>query len=87
MVIFLYSLYIFGIHLCTLLYPKPCYNEPFYKEVNVYNETINKRSGTATEIPDKYGRQKNRCGGGIGLKHGFNCISDLLLHSDVVQAT
>ena len=36
MVIFQYNLYIFGIHLCTVLYPKPCYNEPCYKEVVVY---------------------------------------------------
>ena len=37
MVIFQYNLYTFGIHLWTLLYPKPCYNEPCYKEVVVYN--------------------------------------------------
>ena len=37
MVIFQYNLYIFGIHLWTVLYPKPCYNEPYYKEV-VYSE-------------------------------------------------
>ena len=36
MVIFLYNLYILGIHLWTLLYHKLCYNEPCYKEVNVY---------------------------------------------------
>ena len=36
MVIFQYNLYIFGIHLWTVLYPKPCFNEPFYKEVVVY---------------------------------------------------
>ena len=36
MVIFQYNLYIFGIHLWTMLYPKPCYNEPCYKEVVVY---------------------------------------------------
>ena len=36
MVIFLYSLYIFGIHLKTVLYPKLCYNEQCYKEVVVY---------------------------------------------------
>ena len=36
MVIFQYNLYIFGIHLWTVLYPKPCYNEPCYKEVVVY---------------------------------------------------
>ena len=35
MVIFQYNLYIFGIHLWTVLYPKPCYNEPCYKEVVV----------------------------------------------------
>ena len=35
MVIFQYNLYIFGIHLWTVLYPKPCYNEPCYKEVEV----------------------------------------------------
>ena len=37
MVIFQYNLYIFGIHLWTVLYPKPYYNEPCYKEVEVYN--------------------------------------------------
>ena len=37
MVIFQYNLYIFGIHLWTVLYPKPCYNEPCYKEVEVYH--------------------------------------------------
>ena len=36
MVIFQYNLYIFGIHLWTVLYTKPCYNEPCYKEVVVY---------------------------------------------------
>ena len=36
MVIFQYNLYIFGIHLRTVLYPNPCYNEPCYKEVVVY---------------------------------------------------
>ena len=36
MVIFLYNLYIFGIHFWTVLYPKPCYNEPCYKEIKVY---------------------------------------------------
>ena len=36
MVIFQYNLYIFGIHLLTVLYPKPCYKEPCYKEVEVY---------------------------------------------------
>ena len=36
MVIFQYNLYIFGIHLWTVLYPKPCYNEPCYKEVVMY---------------------------------------------------
>ena len=36
MVIFQYNLYIFGIHLWTVLYPKPCYNELCYKEVVVY---------------------------------------------------
>ena len=36
MVIFQYNLYIFGIHLWTMLYPKPCYKEPCYKEVEVY---------------------------------------------------
>ena len=37
MVIFQYNLYIFGIHLWTVLYQKPCYNETYYKEVVVYN--------------------------------------------------
>ena len=37
MVIFQYNLYIFGIHLWTVLYPKPCYNELCYKEVVVYH--------------------------------------------------
>ena len=36
MVIFQYNLYIFAIRLWTMLYPKPCYNEPCYKEVVVY---------------------------------------------------
>ena len=36
MATFLYNLYIFGIHLWTMLYPKPCYYEPCYKKVNVY---------------------------------------------------
>ena len=36
MVIFQYNLYIFGIHLWSVLYPKPCYNKPCYKEVAVY---------------------------------------------------
>ena len=36
MVIFQYNLYIFRIHLWTVLYPKPCYNEPCYKEAVVY---------------------------------------------------
>ena len=39
MVIFQYNLYIFGIHLWTVLCPKPCYNESCYninKEVVVY---------------------------------------------------
>ena len=36
MVIFQYNHYIFGIHLWTVLYPKPRYNEPCYKEVVVY---------------------------------------------------
>ena len=38
MVIFQYNLYIFGIRLLTVLYPKPRYNEPCYKEVVVYVE-------------------------------------------------
>ena len=38
MVIFQYNLYIFGIHLWTVLYTKPCYNEPCYKKVEVYKE-------------------------------------------------
>ena len=36
MVIFQYNLYIFGIHLWTVLYPKRFYNEPCYKEVELY---------------------------------------------------
>ena len=40
MVIFQYNLYIFGIHLGTVLYPKPCYNKPCYKEVEVYMKII-----------------------------------------------
>ena len=36
MVIFQYNLYIFWIHLRTVLYPKLCYNESYYKEVVVY---------------------------------------------------
>ena len=35
MVIFQYNLYIFGIHLLTMLYPKLCYNELCYKEAEV----------------------------------------------------
>ena len=42
MVIFQYNLYIFGIHLRTMLYLKLCYNEPCYKKVVVYKENINK---------------------------------------------
>ena len=38
MVIFQYNLYIFGIHLWTVLYPKLCYNEPCYTEAEVYIE-------------------------------------------------
>ena len=30
MVIFLYNLYILGIHILTVLYAKPCYNEQCY---------------------------------------------------------
>ena len=40
MVIFQYNLYIFGIHLWTVLYPKPCYNESCYKEVVLYDQSI-----------------------------------------------
>ena len=29
-------MYIFGIHLSIVLYPKSCYNEQPYKEVSVY---------------------------------------------------
>ena len=36
MVIFQYNLYIFGIHLWTVLYPKSYYNELRYTEVEVY---------------------------------------------------
>ena len=36
MVIFQYNLYIFGIHLWTMLYPKLYYKEQCYKEVVVY---------------------------------------------------
>ena len=36
MVIFQYNLYIFGIRLWTVFYPKPCYKEPCYIEVVVY---------------------------------------------------
>ena len=36
MVIFQYNLYIFGIHLWTVIYPKPCYKEQCYKEVVAY---------------------------------------------------
>ena len=39
MVIFQYNLYIFGIHVWTVLHPKLCYNEPCYKEVVVYLQT------------------------------------------------
>ena len=40
MVIFQYNLYIFGIHLRTVLYPKRCYNDPCYKEVVVYQDPL-----------------------------------------------
>ena len=36
MVIFLYNLYIFWIHLPPVLYPKSCKNKPCYNEVVVY---------------------------------------------------
>ena len=36
MVIFLFNLYIYGIHLKTVLYPEQCYNKQCYKEVHVY---------------------------------------------------
>ena len=39
MVIFLYNLFIFGICLKTVLYPKLCYTEQCYKEVCVYLDT------------------------------------------------
>ena len=35
---FLYNLYIFGIHLQSMLYPKLCYNKQCFKEVCVYSE-------------------------------------------------
>ena len=38
MVIFLYNLYILEIHLWTVLYLKPHYNEQCYKKVVVYGE-------------------------------------------------
>ena len=38
MVIFQYNLYIFGVHLWTVLYPQPCYNKLCYKAVVVYQE-------------------------------------------------
>ena len=40
MVIFQYNLYIFGIHLWTVLYPIPYYSEPCYKEFVVYMTAI-----------------------------------------------
>ena len=40
MVIFLYNLYIFGIHLRTVFYPKLCYNELCYKEVVVDSDKL-----------------------------------------------
>ena len=49
MVIFQYNLYIFGIHLWTVLYTKPFYNEPCYKEVMVYmNRNIHIAKSTLT---------------------------------------
>ena len=36
MVILQYNLYIFRIHLWTVFYSKPCYNELCYKELVVY---------------------------------------------------
>ena len=40
MVIFQYNVYIFGIHLWTVLYPKLYYNELCYKEVVYLVETL-----------------------------------------------
>ena len=48
MVIFQYNLYIFGIHLWTVLYPKPCYNKSCYKEVEVW--TVGQGETSAKEI-------------------------------------
>ena len=45
MVIFQYNLYIFGIHLWTVLYPKPCYNEPCCKEIVVYFVCFSQKIG------------------------------------------
>ena len=37
MVIFQYNLYIFGIHLWTVLYPKLCFKEPCYRGCRVWS--------------------------------------------------
>ena len=50
MVIFQYNLYIFGIHLGTVLYPKPCYNELCYKEVVVYVVWVLIRNASLTKV-------------------------------------
>ena len=80
MVIFLYNLYIFGIHFQTVLYPKPCNNEPFYKEVKVYLESI---SGTIyqqttmiliIQIPDTTKISKSGC---IEMQLGLSVTCNL----------
>ena len=51
MVIFQYNLYIFGIHLWTVLYSKPCYNEPCYKKVVYVVKWI------FSTLKDSYGKE------------------------------
>ena len=59
MIIFPYNLYIFGFHLWTVLYPKPCYNEPWYKEVVVYitYSPLNYLHQNKTEVTNEIFRQ------------------------------
>ena len=57
MVIFQYNLYIFVIHYWTMLYPKPCYNKPYYKEVEVYLMSL----GSPTDIGLQLGKACYPC--------------------------
>ena len=59
MVIFQYNLYIFGIRLGTVLYPKLPYNKSCHTEVDVYlfsvntNEALNQKTYLETCAPSK----------------------------------